>query len=372
MRLFGHHRGGRITKTFVLFSGLALAFVMAGAGVASAGANGNNGTLKVHELGTGSGTESNDPKVCAFNLEGFGFDAGQQLAVAFEVQGGDAPTGVVPDPNSFGPYTANAAGYFATEYFNNGGTVIMAGHYKVTAYGKDTGTGQWSELKAKSKVFKVDCGTGTVKVTKALAEGSASAGDLMFPVVVSCSSGYSDTFNLAVGDSATTPALPVGTSCTVSETPPAGWQTPSYQPQATVIVAKTQTVVTVLNYKPVTELKTGTIEVTKALADGSAPAGDLKFPVAVSCSSGYSHTFNLEVGDSEFTPQLPVGTSCTVSETPPAGWQTPSYQPSATVTVAKHPDRPSPCSTTSRPPNVGPGRSRSPRPWPRAAHPQGT
>ena len=32
-----------------------------------------------------------------------------------------------------------------------------------------------------------------------------------------------------------------------------------------------------------------------------------------------------------------MGTSCTVSETPPAGWQTPSYTPSATVTVAKHP-----------------------------------
>ena len=105
-------------------------------------------------------------------------------------------------------------------------------------------------------------------------------------------------------------------------------------------VAKTPTVVTVLNYKPATEGRTGKIKVTKALAEGSASAGDLKFPVAVTCAAaGYSHTFNLAVGDSEFTPQLPVGTSCTVSETPPAGWQTPSYQPSATVTVAKTPDR---------------------------------
>ena len=181
--------------------------------------------------------------------------------------------------------------------------------------------------------------TGKIEVTKALAEGSAPAGDLKFPVAVSCSSGYSHTFNLEVGDSEFTPQLPVGTSCTVSETPPAGWQTPSYQPSATVTVAKHPTVtVTVLNYKPATEGRTGKIEVTKALSPGSLDANGLTFPVTVTCAAaGYSHTFNLAVGDSEFTPQLPVGTSCTVSETPPAGWQAPSYTPSATVTVAKHP-----------------------------------
>ena len=53
----------------------------------------NNGTLKVHEIGTPSGTESNDPKVCAFNFEGFGFDPQQEGYINLEAQGGSAPIG---------------------------------------------------------------------------------------------------------------------------------------------------------------------------------------------------------------------------------------------------------------------------------------
>lgn len=112
---------------------------------------GNNGTLKVHEEGTPSGTEDNDPKVCVFNIEGFDFDVGQQLKIRFDVQGGSEPVGVSAGP--FGPYTADEEGYFATEYFN-----LANGTYKSTALGKDTPDGDYNvDLKAKSKVFKVEC-----------------------------------------------------------------------------------------------------------------------------------------------------------------------------------------------------------------------
>ena len=121
-------------------------------------AGGNNGTLKVHELGTPAGTVNNDPKVCAFNLEAFGLDAGQGGYLAFEVQGGDAPHGSAPSVTFVMPAAA-ASGYSISEDFNagNGGATISNGHYKVTLYGKSTPTGQLSDVKAKSKVFKVTC-----------------------------------------------------------------------------------------------------------------------------------------------------------------------------------------------------------------------
>ncbi len=120
---------------------------------------GNNGTLKVHEIGTPSGTENNDPKVCAFNLEGFGFDRGQSGYLKFSTQGNDAPVGTAPEAiYSFGP--TNAEGYAISRDFNNGRSTINIpnGHYKVTLYGKDTaGNMNLADVKAKSKVFKVEC-----------------------------------------------------------------------------------------------------------------------------------------------------------------------------------------------------------------------
>lgn len=113
---------------------------------------GNNGTIKVHEQGTPSGTENNDPKVCTFNIEAFGLDAGQQGFISFAVQGGDKPTGTGAGPYAFGP--TDATGYVASQYFH-----LSDGHYKVTLYGKDTkGNVDYNDqLKAKSKVFKVSC-----------------------------------------------------------------------------------------------------------------------------------------------------------------------------------------------------------------------
>ncbi len=121
-------------------------------GDVQAKANGNNGTVKVHEKGTPRGTESNDPKVCVFNVEGYGFDKGQAGHLVFKVQGGDKPTGKDAGPYKFGP--ADAKGYYETQYFT-----LKPGHYKVTLYGKDIkGDVDYSnELKAKSKVFKVEC-----------------------------------------------------------------------------------------------------------------------------------------------------------------------------------------------------------------------
>jgi len=126
------------------------AFASGNAKAVAANVPGNNGTLKIHEQGTPSGTENNDPKVCVFNVESFGLDAGQTGFLSFSVQGGDGPTGVSAGPFAFGP--ASASGYFATQYFN-----LQPGHYKATLYGKQLPGGKLTDVKAKSKVFKVTC-----------------------------------------------------------------------------------------------------------------------------------------------------------------------------------------------------------------------
>lgn len=133
-----------------------------------AAAGGNNGTLKVHEIGTPSGTESNDPKVCAFNFEGFSFDPSQSGYITIDGQGQTSGT---YGAFAFGP--TDALGYAISQDFNNGaGTVtIPDGQYKATLYGKDAGGNiDLTDTKAKSKVFKIECApvptTGTLIVKK--------------------------------------------------------------------------------------------------------------------------------------------------------------------------------------------------------------
>lgn len=146
-------------KRFAPFAALIAAFAMLFSvlGIsAPAQASGNQGTIKVHALGSEPGSESNEPQVCAFNLEFFNFVEGVDGYVEFDVQGGDGPTGVAAGPFAVGP--ANADGYFESEYFNvEGGPAIANGHYKVTMYGKFNGAPNYEDVKAKSKVFKVDC-----------------------------------------------------------------------------------------------------------------------------------------------------------------------------------------------------------------------
>lgn len=116
---------------------------------------GNNGTLKLHEQGTLSGTESNDSHACVFNFEGFQFDESQQGQIRIEGQGGSQNGVEVLGPIPFG--AANADGGVETAYVNDGvsGFNLDNGHYKATLYGKNGEV--LNGNKAKSKVFWVDC-----------------------------------------------------------------------------------------------------------------------------------------------------------------------------------------------------------------------
>lgn len=125
-------------------------------------AQGNNGTLKVHEKGTPANSESNDPKVCVFNFEGFGLDANQTGDITIETQSGTPITPVKIN------LTTDASGDGETDYINDTTSTVNLpdGHYKATLdnkFGTDPGD------KAKSKVFKVVCDepeTGSITIKK--------------------------------------------------------------------------------------------------------------------------------------------------------------------------------------------------------------
>lgn len=135
------HHGNRSTRRAVaaVSAAAALLVVMTGSSMA-----GNNGTLKVLDAGSPEGTPDNEPMVgCGFSVEAFGLDAGQTGSIIFSAQGGE---GVDSAPLAFGP--ADADGYAIVR-----GVALVTGHYKATLYGKDGA----SDVKAKSKVLKVDC-----------------------------------------------------------------------------------------------------------------------------------------------------------------------------------------------------------------------
>jgi hypothetical protein len=142
------------TTTFKVALAITASLLLSNIALTASATNGNNGTIKIHEQGTPSGTENNDPKVCVFNVEGFKLDANQTGYLKFDVQGGDKPTGTNAGPYNFGPTNAN--GFYASQYFN-----LKPGHYKATLYGKKLPNGTLSDVKAKSKVFKVTCDSPT-------------------------------------------------------------------------------------------------------------------------------------------------------------------------------------------------------------------
>lgn len=146
----------RFISRTIAISAVIFAFAstpLVGAASSKPNAPGNNGTIKVHEQGTPANTESNDPKVCFFNFEGYGFDKGQGGVIVISSQmNGKDKVGV----KQVSMPAADSNGYTETAY-----VAVPDGHYKTTVYGKDThGNPDYNQdLKAKSKVIKVKCDT---------------------------------------------------------------------------------------------------------------------------------------------------------------------------------------------------------------------
>jgi hypothetical protein len=118
----------------------ALAFAASGQAHALPMAQGDNGDVKIHRTSTASTDQSNDPKVCEFNLAAFNFDQLQQVTYTITEQ---PPTGT--DQVSGGTISL-AAGT------GHGTTLSLPdGHYRLTwTFEGENGSG-------KHKVFQVDC-----------------------------------------------------------------------------------------------------------------------------------------------------------------------------------------------------------------------
>ncbi|MEU6416322.1 LPXTG cell wall anchor domain-containing protein [Streptomyces spiralis] len=107
--------------------------------------HGDNGTVKIHDAKTGEELRRNEPHVCTFYLDAFGFDGGQQVDWHIETW---APTGAVKgDTVKAGDITLDADGHGRTEDLS-----LPDGHYKLF-WNFD---GEKSAA-AKHKVFWTDC-----------------------------------------------------------------------------------------------------------------------------------------------------------------------------------------------------------------------
>ncbi|CAL9469507.1 LPXTG cell wall anchor domain-containing protein [Streptomyces sp. enrichment culture] len=106
-------------------------------------ANGDNGTVKIHDASTGEELMRNEPHVCSFYLDGFQFDGVQEVSWRIEA--------IAPSPNkgetvSSGTLTLDAEGHGRSQDMT-----LPDGHYKLY-WNFDGENGS-----AKHKVFWTEC-----------------------------------------------------------------------------------------------------------------------------------------------------------------------------------------------------------------------
>ncbi|MEV0976723.1 LPXTG cell wall anchor domain-containing protein [Streptomyces sp. NPDC049915] len=128
-------------------------------------ASGDNGTVKIHDASTGEELRRNEPHVCTFYLDAFGFDGGQQ--VSWHIESWAPTAGVKGESVKSGAIVLDGAGHGRTEDLS-----LPDGHYKLFW----NFAGEKSKA-AKHKVFWTDCEKSEGGAApSASASASASAG----------------------------------------------------------------------------------------------------------------------------------------------------------------------------------------------------
>ncbi|KUN70163.1 hypothetical protein AQJ46_17490 [Streptomyces canus] len=141
--------------------------------VAHATAPGDNGTVKIHDATTGEELRKNEPHVCTFYLDAFGFDAVQEVDWHIEAW---APTADVKGETvKSGEITLDSDGHGRTDDLS-----LPDGHYKLFWNFE----GENSQA-AKHKVFWTDCedgeGGGTTATPTTSASGTPGSGESASP-----------------------------------------------------------------------------------------------------------------------------------------------------------------------------------------------
>lgn len=104
---------------------------------------GDNGTVKIHDAQTSEELLKNEPHVCTFYLDAFGFDGGQQVGWTIVEM---PPTGTKDIEAEKGSLTLDGSGHGRTENLS-----LPDGHYKLI-WNFDGEHGE-----AKHKVFWTEC-----------------------------------------------------------------------------------------------------------------------------------------------------------------------------------------------------------------------
>jgi len=137
----------------------ATPIVQATSGLAAAAPSGDNGTVKIHNSTTPVTDPRNEPHVCVFYLDAFGFDPGQSVSWTIKSW---PPTG---------NRTVVASGTLILDSQGNGHTGNMTlpnGHYKLFwTFAGENGS-------AKHKVFWVACATTSPSPSPSPSTSSAS------------------------------------------------------------------------------------------------------------------------------------------------------------------------------------------------------
>jgi LPXTG-motif cell wall-anchored protein len=131
-----------LTRAFV--AGAIATAALLTAPVAHATAPGDNGTVKIHDAATGEELRKNEPHVCDFYLDAFGFDGGQQ--VEWHIESWAPTAGVKGETVESGSLELDAEGHGRTNDLS-----LPDGHYKLF-WNFDGEKGS-----AKHKVFWTDC-----------------------------------------------------------------------------------------------------------------------------------------------------------------------------------------------------------------------
>ncbi|MGW0556138.1 LPXTG cell wall anchor domain-containing protein [Streptomyces sp. NPDC002926] len=131
-----------LTSSGALVAAAALSLLTAPSALATP--PGDNGTVKIHDAKTGDELRKNEPHVCSFYLDAFGFDAGQQVDWHIEAW---APTADVKGTTvQSGSLTLDGDGHGRSTDLG-----LPDGHYKLF-WNFDGEHGR-----AKHKVFWTDC-----------------------------------------------------------------------------------------------------------------------------------------------------------------------------------------------------------------------
>lgn len=175
----------------------------------------------------------------------------------------------------------------------------------------------------------------TIQIAKEVTGPGAAtlAPGMTFEVNYNCGGPFTGTVQLTAGETVTVADLPLGVTCTISETPPAGsagldpqyaWGSPTFTPSnGQAVVASPAETVTVTN--PTVQLY-GYITINKQLTgDVSGLKAGESFPMNITCdrpaegqTTNYSATLSASLTSPAVTARLPLGTTCEVSEVPPS------------------------------------------------------